>query len=198
MRASLSELHKIKRLKLSKNLSEDEEDEYFIEKYSGVRTTRKQVAENKELLGFRSQITELNQKFKSFEEATNDLKESIERQNNQVKELLSEMIQIRVEGEKKFQALFKQVFNKQPGTARDLGQTFMSEDKMKVEINKTGPIQSLSDNERYRSGRQTMNTNFPKTMKANENIGWNTSDFADNVIQNKDLNSSSGIILVSP
>jgi len=104
-------LHKIKRLKLKKNQSDDEDDEHFIEKYSGSRSVAnsKSQTQTTEFKTIHDQLSQLTDKFKSVQESTDELRKTISSQNNDIKRLMSDLLQLRTDGEKKFKSLLSEL-----------------------------------------------------------------------------------------
>lgn len=96
-------------MKLKKNKSDDEEDQQFLEKYSG---TRRNAALNKETSEFKKiqeQISCLNDKFKSLEETTESLRSTILMQNNEIQNLMSELIHLYNNEDKRFKAIISEM-----------------------------------------------------------------------------------------
>eukprot|EP00331_Platyophrya_macrostoma_P011787 CAMPEP_0176429868 /NCGR_PEP_ID=MMETSP0127-20121128/13942_1 /TAXON_ID=938130 /ORGANISM="Platyophrya macrostoma, Strain WH" /LENGTH=403 /DNA_ID=CAMNT_0017811705 /DNA_START=40 /DNA_END=1251 /DNA_ORIENTATION=- len=104
--------NKIKRLKMKKSQSDDEDDEHFLEKYSGSRS-RAQVAssqqQGEELKSIHEQLSKLTEKFKLMQDTTNDLRKTVLSQNDTIKTLMTELIQARADGEKKFKSLVSEM-----------------------------------------------------------------------------------------
>ena len=119
-----SALHKIKRLKLKKNQSDDEDDEHFIEKYSGPRSvaSSKNQTQTIEFKTIHDQLTQLTSKFKCVQESTDELKKTIASQNNDIKRLMSDLLQLRTDGEKKFKSLLSELATLPPSNDIYVGQ----------------------------------------------------------------------------
>lgn len=100
-------MNKIKRLKLKKNQSDDEDDERFLERYSGSRSAAnaKQQAQSLEQQTIQEQLSQLTEKFQAMQETADDLRKTISSQNNDIKKLMTELLHLRTEGEKKFRTL---------------------------------------------------------------------------------------------
>jgi len=104
-------------LKLKKNQSDDEDDEHFIEKYSGPRSVanaknQSQTQSQTQTTEFKTihdQLSQLTNKFKSVQESTDELRKTIASQNNDIKRLMSDLLQLRTDGEKKFKSLLTEM-----------------------------------------------------------------------------------------
>lgn len=103
---------------MKKNQSDDEDDEAFIEKYSGPRraATSKTQTQNVEFKAIHEQLSQLTEKFKLMQDTTNDLTKTVLSQNDTIKNLMTELLQARVDGEKKFKTLISELSS---GTQND-------------------------------------------------------------------------------
>ena len=169
-----SPLHKIKRLKLKKNQSDDEEDEKFLEKYSGTRraTVKKDMNESTDFRQIQQQLSSLTEKFKTIEETTDSLRNTISAQNVEIQKLMTELIQLRADEDKKFQTILAELVNPSRKTEN------LYEQQEQLLMKNLGAPESLAQLNAAHPGIENKNGG---------NLGWYSSDYYREFANGKDI-----------
>mgnify|MGYP000954942016 CR=1 FL=1 len=104
-------MSKIKRLKFKKDSSDAENDDDDEEYVCGGAESQpsRWTAPKAEIETIQDQIRDINNKFRGLEDKASAMKEIIVKQNNDIKRIYSELIQLKRDEESKFSILLKQL-----------------------------------------------------------------------------------------
>ena len=169
-------LQKIKRVKLEKKKSSEiEEDEVFSEPETRISGNRKDATRDKGLEAFESQIKELNTRVKKFENTASVMRKTILQQSSDIENLLSQLSQIKEDGNRQFEVLFNELLIDQRNDAY---------------VNEESPETNYAAVNEYQAGLEYSNQNASKLAQSNhetqdefvfENLSRTAEDYPQQV-----------------